>query len=151
MEDAKKALVACIDAIDKVVMEVMTEHWALVGAGDKAAESWADKSALNLAHHKAGNSIQAKWYAVRWAGKKGARAMLRINIRKLRGDDTYSMAELRKYAKDWEWPIVEKTELKLAMLRKQAGFCAKALTSLRHAEMAEQKYKSYLGKEAAAK
>lgn len=150
MEDAKKALVACIDAIDKVVMEVVTEHWAQIAAGDKAAEGWADKSTLNLAHHKAGNAIQAKWFAVRWVGKKGARTMLRNNIRKLRVEDTYSMVELRKYAKDWEWPIVEKTEFKLAMLRKQAGFCAKALTSLRHAEMAEQKYKGYLGKDAAA-
>lgn len=50
------------------------------------------------------------------------------------------MAQLKQMAKEWEWPLVERTELQLGKLRRQAAFVVKSLNSLRYARMALEKY-----------
>ena len=93
--------------------------------------------------HKSGNHLQVKWFTIKWYGKGTARKSVKGSIRKSPNEDTYSMAQLREKAQEWEWPLVESTEIRLGILRRQASFVAKALTSLRYGQMALDKYAAW--------
>ena len=49
------------------------------------------------------------------------------------------MAKLKKWARDWEVPIVEATEIELQSLRKQAHFIVRSIVALRNAQFIELK------------
>ncbi|WP_313315484.1 conjugative transfer protein MobI(A/C) [Pulveribacter sp.] len=117
---------------------------------NEQATSYKQRSVLRLQTYRRvagqgksntdGNHLQAKWNRVRFfkSGGKPVREMQ--SIKKSEGQDCYSMTQLKEYAQDWEWPIVEKLEKQLGLLRRQASFIAQGITQLRYAKMAEDRY-----------
>lgn len=117
---------------------------------NQQATSYTQRSVLRLQTYRRvagqgknttdGNHLQAKWNRVRFfkSGGKPVREMQ--SIRKSEAQDCYSMTQLKEFAQDWEWPLVEKTEKQLALLRRQASFIAQGITQLRYARMAESRY-----------
>ncbi len=91
-------------------------------AMDKRAKTWEEKSRLQLSSFRSGNSLQLKWIGVEWHGRSTSRRQVKTSIPRTGGEFGYSMAKLKKWAKDWELPIVEATEIELQSLRKQAQF-----------------------------
>lgn len=143
--DALDALEGCLNTLHAKIVRIAEGHYAQVEALEKGVTEWKDKGILRLGTHRKGNHIQVKWYTIKWFGKGPARREVKASIRKSAKEDTFSMAHLKENAKEWEWPIVEKTELEMALLRKQASFVVKAMTSLRYATMAANKYDGLYG------
>ena len=139
-KEAMEALEGSLNTLHAKIVRVAERHYALVEAQEKSVTEWKDKGVLRLGTHRKGNHVQVKWYTIKWFGKGAARREVKASIRKSAKEDTFSMAHLKENAKEWEWPIVEKTELEMALLRKQASFVVKAMTSLRYASMAARKY-----------
>ncbi len=144
-ESTMDALEGCLNVIHDEMTRVADTHWSQIEAHEKKVTEWSNKSQLRLVMHRKGNHIQAKWNTIKWFGKKGARKDVKTSIRKSVNEDTYSLAELKANARDWEWAMVEKTELQMGLLRKQAGFIVKAITAMRYAGMAAQKYTEQYG------
>ena len=94
LNEAKTALLACLEEIHTHMVRVSEEHWAQVTAAEKRTTEWADKSQLRLGMHRKGNHLQAKWYTVRFYGKGSARRDVKKSIRKSPKEDTFSMAHL---------------------------------------------------------
>lgn len=142
-ESAKESLVGYLDTIHGQMEALVTAHLAACDQLETQKTDWKDRSILRLGMHKSGNHLQVKWFTIKWYGKGTARKSVKGSIRKSPNEDTYSMAQLREKAQEWEWPLVEATEIRLGILRRQASFVAKALTSLRYAQMALDKYAAW--------
>lgn len=138
-DEAKQALVTYLGVIHGRMEALVAVYVKACMEVEDKDTSWSNRSILRLGSHKAGNHLQVKWYTMKWYGKGSTRRSIKGVIRKSPNEDTYSLAQLKEVAKEWEWPLVEKTEMQLGMLRRQAGFVVKALTSLRYAQMAMDK------------
>jgi hypothetical protein len=89
----------------------------------------------SLLQQNQGNHIQIKWIATEWFGRGATRRVVKTSIPKTL-EYGYTPAALKKYARDWEWPLVEATERELASLRKQAAYLVKAKMAIRQANKA---------------
>lgn len=132
-------------------MEAVSCNYLLqVQAAQSKMLDYAQHSMLRLQTHRRaaskgkdaldGNHLQAKWNKVKFFKHGGKTVKSMTSVRKSEGQDCYSMAQLKEFAQDWEWPLVEKTEKQLALLRRQASFIAQGITQLRYARMAESRY-----------
>lgn len=139
-EGAKAALVDYLEKIHGQMQVLVSNHMEACDKLESTKTEWKDKSVLRLGIYKSGNHLQVKWFTIKWFGKGAARRSVKGVIRKSSKEDTYSLAQLKEMAKEWEWPIVEKTELQLGMLRRQASFVVKSITALRYAKMAMDKF-----------
>lgn len=131
---AREALERRIEDLIKEAYAVVEDHWKVVYAEEKQRPGWKNASSLQLRARKVGNSIILEWSGVRWYGGTGQRRKKLVYIPKTRGEYSYSMSKLMAFAKDWEKPLVEQTEKRLAAIRREAGHIAKALQSIRHAQ-----------------
>lgn len=109
-------------------------HWKLVRENVSKLPGWENKSRLQLRVLKKGNMIRADWTEVAWVGSKarGNRKLVRKYI-PMKGEYGYRIKDLLALARDWEKPLVEDTEAKLAEIRRKARHINKALLLIRHA------------------
>ncbi len=138
-ELAMEALNACLTDLHGIAVGIVDDHWAQVIEADKKAQTWEDKSRLQVSCYRLGNHIQLKWVGTKWYGGKGARKPVKINVPRAAGNLTYSMTKLKEWARPWEIEIVEATEDKLAAIRKQAFHIVRAIMSLRNADRIAKK------------
>ena len=133
----KKALAELeksIDLLHREAVGVVSDHWEQVLAMEKRGTGPESKSSLQLATHRKGNHIQAKWIGSKWYGLKNARKCIKVSISRSKGELTYTMAQLKVWCKDWEHSIVQETERKLTIIRKQCSLIVKAIISTRAAQ-----------------
>jgi|GEM_PF-6731458 len=150
-DDSMKALVELVDDLHSQMDMLMLSYRAQVKAAERKVQDWKDMSCLRLYVHrkKDGNHVQAKWVHVVWVGTKLNRKEKLTAVPKSKTEDTYSMVQLKKLAKDWEWPLVEDTEKQLGLLRRQIAFIVKAQASLRYGKILYDKYERiYVRREA---
>ena len=133
------ALEMCLHDMHLKAIAVVDSHWKQVMAMDKRAKTWEEKSRLQLSSFRSGNSLQLKWIGVEWHGRSTSRRQVKTSIPRTGGEFGYSMAKLKKWAKDWELPIVEATEIELQSLRKQAHFIVRGIVALRNAQFIDLK------------
>lgn len=137
-EQAEAALEACLYKVQKEAALLVDAHWEAIKAQEQHATSWSDKSILQLSSFRKGNHIQIKWVSISWFGRGASRRQVMENIQK-KSEFGYTPASLKKFAKEWEWPLVEETERKMTLLRKQAHFLVKSKMALRNAAIVEGK------------
>lgn len=135
MHDAAlESLENCFHDLHKTAVGVVSDHWEQILAIEKKSTHWTDKSTLQLASYRLGNHIQLKWVGIRWYGAAKTRKTVKVNITRSKGDLTYTMAKLKPWCKEWELPIVEETERKLTIVRRQAFFLTRSIMALRNAK-----------------
>ena len=98
---------------------------------------WENASNLQLRCELRGNSLRIDWCGVWWVDAKKAnnRRMVRLSIPKPAGANSYNLARLYAYAKEWEKPLVKETEEKLAAIRSDANHVIKAIRSIKNAAL----------------
>lgn len=113
----------------------------------KKSGHWKESSILaiylNIQEEKTDGTIKGiyiEWNRFVFTGPKEKRSAHRISIKKILNSDYFSLAELEKYAKDWEWEYVKKLEEEFSLLRNQIKYIVKSNEALRFALRAEEKY-----------
>lgn len=142
-ESAKEGLVGSLDAIHGQMEALVTAHLAACDQLETQKTDWKDRSILRLGMHKSGNHLQVKWFTIKWYGKGTARKSVKGSIRKSPNEDTCSMAKLREKAQNGNGHWLNRLRYGSGILRRQASFVAKALTSLRYGQMALDKYAAW--------
>lgn len=138
-EQAMDALERCLVALQGEAVALIDTHWQKVMEGEKKAESWEDKSRLQVSCYRQGNHLQIKWIGIKWYGGKGARKSAKVSIPRSAGDLTYSPVKLKEWARPWEIELVENTEAQLASIRKRAYHIVRAIMAVRNADRIEKK------------
>lgn len=130
-----KAMENYLETIFDLVFQIVDTHWELIRAMERRKPGWSEKSELQLRCTRKGNSIIISWTRVRWYGstQKGSRIRKFEHISKPAGSHGYTLSKLLGFAKDWEKPLVQETEERLAVIRHELSLVVKALTSLRYA------------------
>lgn len=126
-----------LDGLRAQARQVADAHVAAAKERDEGLP-WSERSELRLYVREQGGTTVYEWSRIKWYGKKGDRRMVRVYIPKPRGAYMYNLGRLLKYAKDWEAPMVEKTETQLARIRKQMAMLMKARMYLRLAHISMQ-------------
>jgi hypothetical protein len=129
---AEKYLLAWLDDLFRSAYQIVEAHWALVRASEQKHPGWENKSVLQLRCRRSGNAIKLEWTRIKWLGStaRGNRRAVRISIRKTH-EYSYSLKTLLDLCKEWEKPLVEATESKLAAIRREARHINKALRLVR--------------------
>lgn len=78
--------------------------------------------------------MQLKWIGIKWYGPKKGRKAVKESIARNKGDLSYSISKLKPWCKEWELPIVQETERKLTIFRRQAFFLTRSIMALRNAK-----------------
>lgn len=114
--------------------KIADAHWKVVRENAGKFPGWENKSRLQLRVLKKGNMIRADWTEIGWVGSKakGNRKLVRKYI-PMKLEYGYRIEDLLALARDWEAPLVEDTEVKLAEIRRKARHINKALLLIRHA------------------
>jgi hypothetical protein len=136
---ATEQLEAWLDDLYQKAETIVESHWAAVRATEQKTPGWENKSALQLRCSRKGNAIKIEWTKIRWVGlkAKGTRKAIREYIKKGKGP-SYSLKTLLSISKEWEKPLVEDTESRLAAIRREAGHINKALQYIRFAKDARK-------------
>ena len=137
-DEAQRILEARIDALFHTAYAIVERHWQFVRRMESRSSHWEDKSSLQLRCEKVGNSIRADWCGIRWHGSKamGNRGVTRVYIAKPKGAHGYALSKIMAFAKEWEKPMIEETEARLAAIRREAGLLVKAIAAIRIAKRA---------------
>lgn len=130
-----------IEAIEQIICELYDEAMRIqdhyidtVSEHERRATGFESRSALELSCAKRGNNIQIVWKGIKWYGSKANRTRTRVAIPRDSKNLIYTDAELKKHAKDWEWPIVQETELQMQSIRRQAHHLVRSVMSIRSAK-----------------
>lgn len=137
-DEAQRILEARIDTLFHTAYAVVENHWQFVRRMESKSSHWEDKSCLQLRCQKVGNSIRADWCGIRWHGSKamGNRGASRVYIAKPKGGHGYALSKIMAFAKEWEKPMIEETEARLAAIRREASLLVKAIAAIRIAKRA---------------
>lgn len=154
VEDLRLSNRLYLERLAEEVDELLLQYANFVQEQErKNAYGWKGQSVLHVYAQKnkgeqgGVSNLQIQWSRVEFYGTKGNRKAYKRSIKKIINSDNFSFSELKKYAKDWEWPYVEELEKKLGWFRRRASFIAKSNEALRYAIMAEQKYHAIFGEE----
>ncbi|QPS78493.1 MULTISPECIES: conjugative transfer protein MobI(A/C) [Delftia] len=129
-----ESLEAIVTDLYDEAMRIADHYWDTVTAHERRATGYESRSALELSCVKRGNNLQIVWKGIKWYGSKANRTRTRIAIARDSKNMTYTDAELKKHAKDWEWEVVRETELQMQSIRRQAYHLVRAIMSIRAAK-----------------
>jgi|GEM_PF-1036920 hypothetical protein len=134
IEAAKEVLEGTIRELYESCSLIVDNYWTVLIQLEKARPGWEHKSKLKLRCGLTGNSIRADWNAVTWRGKKNGKFFdVTKSISKPQGKYGYTLTKLYSYAHEWEKPLIEETEEKLEMIRRESYHLNGALKSIRYA------------------
>lgn len=132
IEIAIKSLEAQLDELFDYAENVVEEHWQKVREKENERPGWQNRSDLSLRVRRKGNALMLEWRKIKWVGSKakGNRQAIAEYLRRPKEGYGYSMNVLGRLAKDWEKPLVEKTEAKLTEIRRRWRHITKAMQLL---------------------
>jgi len=129
LNKAIEHLQVALDELEARAKDVADRYWNGVYEKEKQHPGWENRSDLSLRVRRKGNALMAEWRNIRWVGSKakGNRRAIADYIKRPDGEYGYNVAKLRNLAKDWEKPLVEKTEAEMKEVRRRWRHITKAI------------------------